>query len=93
VLGDRLGLAEETYPVATWPLALQRQYMRREIVAAVGFVKPGKKGVTPQSGILMLPEEKREILFVRSVCDRTCRSRAVPIHSCDWEHGNVKYLW
>jgi len=64
VLTERIGLADETDPVAEWPLALHRHYKRREIVAAVGFVMPGKKGVAPQAGILGLPDEKRETLFV-----------------------------
>ena len=51
VLKERIGLAEEHYPVAEWPLALHRHYARREVVAGVGFVRPGQKGVTPQSGI------------------------------------------
>ncbi|MBX3215711.1 MAG: DUF3427 domain-containing protein [Labilithrix sp.] len=64
VLTERVALAEEVYPVEEWPLALHRHYSRREIVAAVGFVKPGSKGVTPQAGILQLKDEKRELLFV-----------------------------
>jgi len=64
VLTERVALAEEVYPVAEWPLALHRHYSRREIVAAVGFVKPGSKGVTPQAGILQLKDEQRELLFV-----------------------------
>lgn len=63
VLGDRVPLANDVYPVAEWPLALHRHYSRREIVAAVGFVKPGEKGVTPQGGILKLPGD-RELLMV-----------------------------
>jgi len=64
VLRERIGLAEERYPVAEWPIALHRHYRRREIIAAVGFVQPGKKGVTPQGGILKLVEERRELLLV-----------------------------
>lgn len=64
VLTERVALAEEVHPVAEWPLALHRHYSRREIVAAVGFVKPGSKGVTPQAGILQLKDERRELLFV-----------------------------
>ena len=64
VLEDRAALAEETYPAPEWPLALHRHYGRREILAAVGFVKPGERGVTPQSGVLKLDEAKRELLFV-----------------------------
>ena len=64
VLTERIGLAEETYPVREWPLALHRHYERREIVAAVGKAKPGEKGNSPQGGILKLDEEHRELLFV-----------------------------
>jgi superfamily II DNA or RNA helicase len=64
VLGDRIGLAEERYPVEDWPLALHHHYSRREIVAAIGFVKPGQKGSIPQGGILKREAEQREILLV-----------------------------
>jgi hypothetical protein len=33
-------------------------------MAAVGLVKPGQKGRTPQGGIVKLEDERREILFV-----------------------------
>jgi hypothetical protein len=64
VLEDRVSLAAETYPVPEWPLALHRHYVRREILAAVGFVQPGQKKATIQGGLLTLPETKRELLFV-----------------------------
>jgi superfamily II DNA or RNA helicase/HKD family nuclease len=64
VLEDRTAFAAEVYPVDEWPLALHRHYRRREILAAVGFVKPGERGVTPQSGLLQLKETRRELLFV-----------------------------
>lgn len=64
VLEDRVGLAEQVLPVPEWPLALHRHYSRREIIAAVGFVRPGDKGKLPQGGILRLVELKRELLFV-----------------------------
>ena len=64
VLAERISGAEEVYPVAEWPLALHQRYSRREIVAAVGCVKPGQKGRIPQGGILKLDAEQREILFV-----------------------------
>ncbi len=63
VLEDRVGLASDSYPVPEWPLALHRHYQRREIVAAVGFVRAGEKGKTPQGGILKL-DGGRELLFV-----------------------------
>ena len=37
---------------------------RREIVAAIGYIKPEKKKATPQGGILKLDEQRREILLV-----------------------------
>jgi superfamily II DNA or RNA helicase/HKD family nuclease len=91
VLDERLGLAEETYPVAEWPLALHRHYTRREIVAAVGFVKPGKKGVTPQSGILMLPEEKREIMFV--TLDKSASSFSPSTRYRDYAISPTLFHW
>lgn len=64
VLEDRVGLAEQTYPVPEWTLALHRHYTRREIVAGVGYKKAGEKNVALQGGILRLPGEERELLFV-----------------------------
>jgi hypothetical protein len=63
VLEDRVDLADQPLPVPAWPLALHRHYSRREIVAAVGFVTPGEKGVIPQGGVLKLDGD-RELLFV-----------------------------
>ena len=91
VLSERLGLAEEIYPVPSWPLALHRHYTRREIVAAVGFVKPGKKGVTPQSGILMLPDEKREILFV--TLDKSASSFSPSTRYRDYAISPTLFHW
>jgi superfamily II DNA or RNA helicase/HKD family nuclease len=91
VLDERIGLAEETYPVADWPLALHRHYTRREIVAAIGFVKPGKKGVTPQSGILMLPDEKREILFV--TLDKSASSFSPSTRYRDYAISPTLFHW
>ncbi|MFO0665374.1 MAG: DUF3427 domain-containing protein [Polyangiaceae bacterium] len=64
VLADRIGLASTRYPVEEWPLALHRHYVRREIMAAIGFAKAGQKGKIPQGGILKLDDEKREILLI-----------------------------
>ena len=64
VLSERISLPDDIYPVADWPLALHRHYGRREIVAAVGHVSPGQKGNIPQGGILRLPSQRRELLFV-----------------------------
>jgi superfamily II DNA or RNA helicase/HKD family nuclease len=91
VLSERIGLADEIYPVASWPLALQHHYTRREIVAAIGFVTPGKKGVTPQSGILMLPEEKREILFV--TLDKSASSFSPSTRYRDYAISPTLFHW
>ena len=91
VLSERIGLADERYPVAEWPLALHRHYTRREIVAGVGFVKPGKKGVTPQSGILMLPEERREILFV--TLDKSASSFSPSTRYRDYAISPMLFHW
>ena len=91
VLSERIGLAEEHYPVAEWPLALHRHYTRREIVAGVGFVKPGKKGVTPQSGILMLPDEKREVLFV--TLDKSASSFSPTTRYRDYAISPTLFHW
>jgi hypothetical protein len=64
VLQDRVAIAEQRYPMADWPLALHHHYSRREIMAAIGFVKAGQKGKIPQGGILKLEAERREILLV-----------------------------
>ncbi len=68
LLDEGIALPREQYPVAQWPLALHRHYSRREIMAAVGYVKPGQKGRTPQGGILKLEHPDgaggREILLV-----------------------------
>jgi hypothetical protein len=91
VLSERIALADEIYPVASWPLALHRHYTRREIVAGVGFVKPGKKGVTPQSGILMLPDEKREILFV--TLDKSASSFSPSTRYRDYAISPTLFHW
>jgi superfamily II DNA or RNA helicase/HKD family nuclease len=64
VLSERLSIARAVQPVAEWPLLLHRHYSRREIVAAIGFVRAGAKGSIPQGGILKLADERRELLFV-----------------------------
>ena len=63
VLEEQIGLAEELYPVADWPLALHRRYSQREILVGVGELGPGERGKTLQGGILKL-SGRREILLV-----------------------------
>ncbi len=91
VLSERIGLAEERYPVPEWPLALHRHYKRREIVAGVGFVKPGKKGVTPQSGILMLQDQNREILLV--TLDKSASSFSPTTRYRDYAISPTLFHW
>jgi superfamily II DNA or RNA helicase/HKD family nuclease len=64
VLDERIGLPVRIVPVPEWPLALHRHYSRREIAAAVGYVTAGEKKISLQAGILRLPEQQRELLFV-----------------------------
>ena len=63
VLENNVGIAHQIYPDPEWPLALHRQYTRREIAAAVGLVTAGQKAVSLQGGILTRPGQ-RELLFV-----------------------------
>ena len=91
VLTDRVGLADETYPVPAWPLALHRHYERREIVAAVGAAQPGKKGNSPQAGIMMLKEEQRELLFV--TLDKTSASFSPTTRYRDYAISPTLFHW
>jgi superfamily II DNA or RNA helicase/HKD family nuclease len=63
-LAERVAIANETYPVPDWPLALHHHYSRREILAAVGFVATGEKKKALQGGILKLENRPCELLFV-----------------------------
>jgi superfamily II DNA or RNA helicase/HKD family nuclease len=91
VLEGRISVAEEVYPVAEWPLALHQRYSRREIVAAVGFVKPGQKGRIPQGGILKLDEEQREILFV--TLDKSGKSFSPNTRYRDYAISPTRFHW
>ena len=64
VLDERIPLPRDEYPEPDWPLALHRHYHRREILAAVGFVRPGQKKKLIQGGVLQLQDRRRELLFV-----------------------------
>lgn len=64
VLDGQIPFANDIYPVAEWPLALHRHYTRREIMVAVGDANEGETGSEPQGGVMMLKEEKRELLFI-----------------------------
>jgi hypothetical protein len=91
VLESRVSLAEDVYPVSDWPLALHRHYRRREIVAAVGFAVPGAKGKIPQGGILMLPSERRELLFV--TLDKSASSFSPTTRYRDYAIGRSIFHW
>lgn len=64
ILEDRIPLPADVYPLQHWPIALHRHYRLREILAAVGYKRPGDKKATPQGGLLKLEPERRELLFV-----------------------------
>lgn len=91
VLEDRVALPEERYPVADWPLALHRHYRRREIMAAVGYARPGAKGNTPQGGILMLKDEQRELLLV--TLDKSASSFSPTTRYRDYAISPTLFHW
>ncbi len=64
VLEDRVALPDSVAPVPAWPLALHRHYVRREIVAAVGYVEAGDKPLNLQAGVLKLEDTRQELLFI-----------------------------
>lgn len=90
VLEDRVGIADAAMPVPDWPLALHHHYSRREIVAAVGFVTPGKKGVTPQSGVLKV-DDRREVLFV--TLDKSNKSFSPTTRYRDYAISRELFHW
>lgn len=91
VLSDRIRLANDYYPVSDWPLSLHRHYTRREIVAAIGFAKPGEKGKIPQGGILKLEELRREILLV--TLDKSDASFSPTTRYRDYAIGLSLFHW
>lgn len=91
VLDDRIAYAPDVYPVPEWPLALRRHYSRREIMAAIGFVNVGEKGRIPQGGILMLKEQKRELLFV--TLDKTAKSFSPSTQYRDYWISDTLFHW
>ncbi len=90
-LAERITVARDVYPIAAWPLALHRHYSRREILAAVGYVKAGEKGSTPQGGILKLPDERRELLFV--TLDKSARSFSPSTRYRDYAISPALFHW
>lgn len=91
VLLERVPSANDLYPVPEWPLALHRHYARREIVAAVGYVKPGQKGNIPQAGILMLKERKRELMLV--TLDKSAASFSPTTRYRDYAISPTLFHW
>jgi superfamily II DNA or RNA helicase/HKD family nuclease len=91
VLEDRIALAIDVYPIPEWPLALHRHYARREIVAAIGFVKAGDKGKTPQGGIIKLESERREILLV--TLDKSSASFSPTTRYRDYAISRTVFHW
>ncbi len=91
VLEDRIALAADQRPVDDWPLALHRRYERREIVAAIGFISPGDKRMTPQSGILKLEDERREILLV--TLDKSAKSFSPSTRYRDYAISPNSFHW
>jgi len=90
VLLDRIPSANDVHPILEWPLALHRHYARREIVAAVGYVKPGQKGNIPQGGILKL-EGQRELLLV--TLDKSAASFSPTTRYRDYAISPTLFHW
>lgn len=55
---------DEAYCRADWPLSLHRSYQLDEVLTAVGFKEFGSKKRMSE-GVLWLPQEKTELLFVK----------------------------
>ena len=91
LLEERISLTDDLYPVLEWPLALHRHYERREIVAAVGFVTAGQKGKVPQGGILRLPAQHRELLFV--TLDKSGRGFSPTTRYRDYAISADRFHW
>lgn len=91
VLSARVPFVSDVTPVAEWGLALHRHYARREIMAAIGFVKVGDKGVIPQGGILKIEKEKRELLFV--TLDKSAKSFSPSTHYRDYAISPSLFHW
>lgn len=98
LLEDRIALAEEHRPVEAWPLCLHRHYSRREIVSAVGYLKPGDKAQIPQAGVLKLDREAgavseplRELLFV--TLDKSGKSFSPTTRYRDYAQSPQLFHW
>ncbi len=91
VLEDRLAQAEERLPVADWPLVLHRHYRQREILAAVGYVKPGQKSMNLQAGVLTLKDRTAQLLFV--TLDKTAKSFSPTTRYRDYAISPTLFHW
>jgi len=60
-------------------------------MAAIGFVKVGEKGRMPQGGILMLKEQKRELLFV--TLDKSAKSFSPSTQYRDYWISEELFHW
>jgi superfamily II DNA or RNA helicase/HKD family nuclease len=90
-LAENVMLAEECFPVADWPLVLHRHYRRREIVAGVGYVRAGEKGMTPQAGVLKLKDRNAELLLV--TLDKSAKSFSPTTRYRDYAISPTLFHW
>lgn len=95
ILEDRVALAEHSFPVPEWSLALHRHYRRREIITAVGYIGEGDKGIALQTGVLKLPETndgvRRELLFV--TLDKSGKSFSPTTRYRDYASSPTEFHW
>lgn len=91
VLADRVAIAREVFPVAGWSLALHCHYTRLEVLAGIGYVGGGDKLVKLQTGILKLPAERRELLFV--TLDKSGKTFSPTTRYRDYASSPVQFHW
>jgi superfamily II DNA or RNA helicase/HKD family nuclease len=91
VLDDRVAVPVRTVPVPEWPLALHRHYSRREIAAAVGHMTAGEKKKSLQAGILQLPAQRRELLFV--TLDKSGKGFSPTTRYRDYAISPTRFHW
>jgi len=90
VLGDRIALPHDIFPVPDWPLALHRHYSRFEIAAAVGYKRAGERSGVPQAGILKVSAE-RELLFI--TLDKSAKSFSPTTRYRDYAISPTLFHW
>ncbi len=91
ILTDQVAVADDVYPVADWPLALHRHYLRREILVAVGQLNPGDKISTPVAGIMKVSDTQQELLFV--TLDKTGTSFSPTTRYRDYAVSRERFHW